>query len=41
LSQISKDKILAQLDALKDIINEKLWVTEETTDLDLDTMITE
>jgi Mg2+ and Co2+ transporter CorA len=24
LSQISKDKILAQLDALKDIINEKL-----------------
>lgn len=29
LSQVNKNKILAQLEALKAIINEKLWVTEE------------
>lgn len=35
LSQINKDKILAQLEALKAIINEKLWVTEEDEELEI------
>lgn len=34
LSQINKDKIMAQLEALKAIINEKLWVSEEDEELE-------
>ncbi len=43
LSQINKDKIIAQLDALKAIINEKLWVSEEeqTPEINVDELISE
>lgn len=41
LSQTNKDKILAQLDALKAIINEKLWVSEEETEVNVDELLAE
>lgn len=35
LSQTNKDKILAQLEALKSIINEKLWINEDSETLEV------
>lgn len=43
LSQTNKDKILAQLEALKSIINEKLWINEaaETLEVNVEELLAE
>lgn len=41
LSEANKNKILAQLEALKAIINEKLWVEGESVEINVDELLAE